>query len=176
MFEIAFKEIVIIEGGYVNDPLDKGGETKWGISFAVARAAGYRGEIKDMPLDLAKLIYRKNYWDALNLDAISNLSYPIAAELFDTGVNMGIGVAAKFIQRGLNVFFGANSVFIDGRIGSVTISYLKQYCEDPKKSAATMLKILNAQQCVRYLDIVESNRNQTRFLRGWIDKRVSIGS
>ena len=47
------------EGGYVNDPQDPGGETNWGIS-----KRSYPGEdIKNLTLDQAAAIYRRDYWD-----------------------------------------------------------------------------------------------------------------
>ncbi len=53
------EELIKREGGYVNNPADRGGATKYGITEAVARANGYKGNMKDLPLDVAKSIYRK---------------------------------------------------------------------------------------------------------------------
>lgn len=54
-------ELIKREGGYVNNPADRGGETKYGITEAVARTNGFKGNMKDLPLDVAKAIYKKQY-------------------------------------------------------------------------------------------------------------------
>tara|TARA_R110000868_G_scaffold57746_2_gene178314 strand:- start:49 stop:519 length:471 start_codon:yes stop_codon:yes gene_type:complete len=95
-FDDSFKVLIGHEGGYGWDPRDPGGETKYGIS-----KRGYPDEdIKNLTLDRAKEIYKRDYWDALKLDALpGNLRFM----LFDAGVNSGIGTATKWLQRCLGV-------------------------------------------------------------------------
>jgi len=57
-FDRAFALVVGLEGGYVNDPKDPGGETKYGIS----KRANPDEDIKNLTLDRAKQIYRMKYW------------------------------------------------------------------------------------------------------------------
>ena len=90
------------EGRYVNHPADRGGPTCWGITEAVARAQGYAGAMRDLPRTEAASIYRRLYWLRPGFDKIALRAPKIAAELFDTGVNMGTGTAAAFLQRALN--------------------------------------------------------------------------
>jgi len=74
------------EGGYVNDPRDPGGETKYGIS----KRAYPDEDIQNLSLERAKELYRRDYWDALGLDGSPwNIAYP----LFDCAVNQGPGYA-----------------------------------------------------------------------------------
>ena len=47
-------ELIRREGGYVNNPADRGGATKYGITEAVARQNGYKGHMKDLPESLAR--------------------------------------------------------------------------------------------------------------------------
>lgn len=89
------------EGGYVNHPADKGGPTCFGITEAVARAHGFAGAMKNLPRDEAAAIYRRLYWLRPRFDQVAKRSPRIAAELFDTGVNMGPAVATTFLQRAL---------------------------------------------------------------------------
>src|SRR3954469_17812089 len=89
------------EGGYVSHPADKGGPTCFGITEAIARAHGYRGPMRQLPREEAVAMYRRLYWLRPRFDEVAKRSPPIAAELFDTGVNMGPGVAATFLQRAL---------------------------------------------------------------------------
>ena len=58
-FDTEFQRVVLIEGGYSDNPLDSGGKTKYGITEAVARAYGYTGEMRDLPLSVARAIYHE---------------------------------------------------------------------------------------------------------------------
>ncbi|WP_278002867.1 glycosyl hydrolase 108 family protein, partial [Bacillus thuringiensis] len=89
----AITAVLANEGGYVNNPNDKGGETNYGITIAVARANGYAGPMRDLPASVARQIYVKQYVAAPGFDKIAPVSIPVAAELVDTGVNMGPQVA-----------------------------------------------------------------------------------
>lgn len=83
-FPAAFQIVVGIEAGYVNDPDDPGGETKYGIS----KRSYPNLDIAQLTLDQAQVIYRRDYWDKLNLDA---LSWELALVEFDAAVNQGEG-------------------------------------------------------------------------------------
>jgi hypothetical protein len=86
------------EGGYANRAADKGGPTCFGITEAVARAQGYAGPMRQLPRADAAAIYRRIYWLRPRLDEVAKRSQRVAAELFDTGVNMGPAVAITFLQ------------------------------------------------------------------------------
>ena len=162
-FKIAFKEIIGIEGGYVNDPTDKGGETKFGIS----KRAYPKLNIKNLTLKQAEEIYYNDYWFALKLDYINELN--IALELFDTGVNMGIKTASILFQQALNLLNRNEQNFkdllVDGKIGHKTIL---AYNEVDKK---ILHKVLNGLQFCKYKDICEKDKTQEKYFNGWM-KRV----
>lgn len=99
-----FNAILGKEGGYVNHPDDKGGPTNWGITQATARAHGYVGNMRDLTRQQALNILTADYWTGPRFDLVSEVSSDIAAELCDTGVNMGPSVQVKWFQRWLNVF------------------------------------------------------------------------
>jgi lysozyme family protein len=86
-------ELIHREGGFVNHPDAKGGLTCFGITEAVARAHGYAGAMRSLPRHEAAAIYRRLYWLRPRFDQVAKRSERIAAELFDTGVNMGPAVA-----------------------------------------------------------------------------------
>ena len=90
------------EGGYVDHPNDPGGPTRWGITAATARANGFAGDMRQFGRERAAAIYARTYWRGPGLDRIADRSPALAAELFDTGVNMGPPVAVGFLQRALN--------------------------------------------------------------------------
>lgn len=166
------------EGGYTNNVADKGGPTNYGITEHVARASGYSGPMQHMPLVVAEGIYRAMYWDAPKFSEVNKRLPRTAEELFDTGVNMGPSVAAKFLQRALNVLnlgttYYANLI-VDGNIGQLTLYALDQLIikRGIENVETVLLRLLNAQQAVRYMELAEANPSQETFLYGWIMNRV----
>lgn len=110
------------EGGYVNNPADRGGETNYGITKATARANGYAGQMRDLPRATAIQIYKRQYWAAARLDEVDAIAPRLAGKLFDIGVNAGPARAGRFLQRALNYFVGGLAV--DGKIGPATLAAL----------------------------------------------------
>lgn len=169
--------VIAAEGGYVNNPNDKGGETNYGITANVARANGYQGPMRDMPKAFAEEIYRKRYVTEPKFDLVLSANADIGAELIDTGVNMGPARAAEFLQRALNALNDGRyqKLFVDGRIGPSTMVALRAFLAwrglDGK---AVMLTLLNSLQAVRYLEIAEHTPSQKTFLFGWIRTRVKL--
>lgn len=179
LFDNAFEHVVGVEGGYSNNPADSGGPTKFGITERVARDFGYRGDMRDLPVEIAKRIYKDRYWDLLRLDAVANISVSTAEELFDTAVNLGVATAGKFLQRALNAFNHCGSdyadVVIDGLVGPATIEALRVYTSKWGKDAELIiLRVLNGLQVAHYIDLVERRPKDEAFIRGWILKRVRM--
>jgi lysozyme family protein len=177
--ESIIRDIIKVEGGYSNDPSDSGGETCWGITVAVARANGYAGAMKDMPQQVAYDIYYKQYVVAPNFDKIAVLSEAIAAELVDTGVNMGVGVASKFLQQSLNALNDSGTQYpdlvVDGAIGKGSISALQAFLAKRGTEGQVILnRALNALQGARYISIAETSPKNERFVYGWLKNRVVI--
>ena len=161
-FTEAFKKTVGLEGGYVNDPDDSGGETKYGIS----KRQYPNLDIKNLIMEHAEAIYKKDYWDKLSLDELRHQA--VANELFDTAVNAGVKVAAGFLQKAMNLLVEDDYLKVDGIIGSVTLDAVNKYC-----FTKGLLKTLNGLQFMLYHKIVESKPKQKKFFRGWL-KRVEF--
>lgn len=159
-FERAFVELIGIEGGYVNDPTDRGGETKYGIS----KRSYPNLDIKNLSLQDAKEIYYRDFWQVNGLDNI--LKYEVAAELFDTGVNMGVSIASRFLQEALNLMNRNGQNFqdlkVDGQIGPATISAYR------KVDDRILLKVLNGLQFSRYVWICKERPDQEKYFNGWM--------
>lgn len=173
-----FSAILGKEGGYVNNPVDKGGPTNWGITQAVARAHGYTGDMKDLTRSQALNILESDYWVGPRFDQVSQVNNAIAVELTDTGVNMGPSVAAKFLQRSLNVFNNQGKLYADivadGQIGPRTITALRSFLSARSRDGEkVMLKALNSLQGVRYIELAESRVANETFAYGWFE-RVEI--
>lgn len=179
MIEDILAAIVRREGGYVDHPDDRGGATMYGITEAVARAAGYRGPMRDLPLALALDIYRRRYVTAPGFDHLVPISAAIAAEVVDTGVNMGPTVAARFLQRALNALNRQGrdypDLVVDGVAGAATRAALAGFLKARGRAGeAVLLKALNALQGARYIELVEARPANSAFLFGWFNHRVSL--
>ena len=163
VFDEAFLKVIGNEGGYVNDSLDRGGETKYGIS----KKSYPNVDIKSLSLEEAKNLYYVGYWNTKR----GNLSFlpdAVAIELFDTSVNMGSDTARRMLQKSLNLLNRVETRYddlkVDGWLGSTTFKAVALVNEDE------LLKVLNGLQFNRYLEIVENNHSQERFFAGWIKR------
>jgi lysozyme family protein len=170
-------ELIEREGGYVNHPDDRGGPTRFGITEAVARAHGYAGEMAAMPRDEATAIYRRLYWLRPKFDEVASRSTAVAAELFDTGANMGPAVAATFLQRALTALNRNGEDYPDlvpdGRIGPRTLAALDAFLKARGQSGETvLLRALEALQGERYLRLAERRPANEAFLYGWLANRI----
>lgn len=138
--------------GYVNDPSDRGGETK----FGVAKNPNPDVDIAKLTWAEAKDIYYKKYWLAAKCDQLPGR---YAALHFDVAVNSGVGRAAKFLQRALGIED-------DGVIGPVTL----------RKANETDVFLLCESVCLQreqfYNSIVARDPSQAKFLKGWL-RRVN---
>lgn len=109
-FDQAFERLIGHEGGYVNDPRDPGGETKFGISKRSYPAE----DIKALTLERAKAIYRRDFWGVAGCDAVPDA---MKFDLFDMAVNSGPVTAIKTLQR-------SAGVTPDGLLGPITLQAL----------------------------------------------------
>ncbi|MFN3945935.1 MAG: glycoside hydrolase family 108 protein [Allosphingosinicella sp.] len=177
MVDELIDEVIAREGGFSDHPADRGGPTRWGITEKVARAHGYRGDMRHYPRDEAAAVYRRIYWSRPGLDRVAALSTRIAGELFDTGVNMGPEVAIGFLQRALNALNRNEKDYadlaVDRRIGPRTEAALAAYLKVRGRSGeAVLLKALNALQGERYMRLAEQRPANEAFLYGWLAGRV----
>jgi len=190
-FKTAYSKTMGHEGGYTHDPDDVGGETYKGI------ARKYNGDWdgwvtideckkmvscdkfpeclddKDDLQDSVHSFYKEKYWDVNKLDSIS--SQAVAEEMFDTGVNMGVGRAAKFLQTSLNYLNRNGSLYndltVDGAIGGASLGALNKILSGGDEKI--LLTMLNVLQGNHYMEYMNKSPSQEKFARGWF-KRVSL--
>jgi lysozyme family protein len=179
--ETMLADLTKVEGGYANDPNDRGGETNHGITIAVARANGFNGPMRDLTIKQARDIYRAVYFNKPGFARVMTISPEVAAELFDTGVNMGPAMASKFFQQALNALNSEGKHYadltIDGNIGNATITAFIAYVRKRGDTGiSVMLKALNCLQGARYITLAESRPANESFLFGWLDNRVELPS
>ena len=154
IFEVAFEKLLKHEGGYSDHAADPGGKTRYGITETVAREAGYRGDMRELPLDLAKRIYKDKYWDAVQAENLpADVRYPI----FDAAVNSGPAQAAKWLQR-------ACGVRDDGVIGPQTI----------RAANALHPEGLKRKMLAQRLRFMASLSNWPAFSRGWANRIADL--
>ena len=152
-FNKAIEKTLIHEGGYVDDPNDAGGETKFGIS----KRAYPNVDIKNLTTDEAKAIYKRDYWDRVKGDEIA--SQKVAFELFDTAVNMGVRTASKLMQ-------GCVGSHPDGIIGNKTLEAINSTDEE------LLLLRFKLAKVARYAYITKKRPANRKFLLGWINRTL----
>ncbi len=132
----------------------------------------------ELPRDEAMAIYRRLYWLRPRFDQVAERSPRIAAELFDTGANMGPAVAATFLQRALTALNRNGKDFADlvpdGRIGPRSLAALDGFLKVRGKASGetVLLRALNALQGERYLRLAERRPANEAFLYGWLANRL----
>lgn len=181
-FPLALAATLAHEGGYVNDPADRGGETYRGISrkhhpdwpgwerVDFLKPTVMTGFIeRDSVLALAvEAFYRERFWQPIGGDALTDLA--LACALFDCGVNLGVKKAVWFLQRSLNALSKNGSVSgiiePDRRWGPATARALK--AQLAAKGGAAIIKMIDGIRTVHYLNMIERDPTQGRFAYGWL--------
>jgi lysozyme family protein len=172
-------KVIHDEAGFIDHPNDPGGATMYGITEKVARKHGYKGHMRELPLSIAKAIYYHDYVIDPGFDKVLLLSPDVAAELVDTGVNLGQSTASEFFQQLLNTFNLNGKLYadigVDGDIGPATINAFAAYLRERKdKGVSVMLKGLNCLQGAHYVAIAKSNKKLEDFTFGWFSNRVQL--
>ena len=151
-FDECFEALLKHEGDYADLENDPGGKTRYGVTEAVARAAGYAGDMHDLPISLARSIYRSRYWDAARGD---ELPEGIRYFVFDAAAASGVRQSILWLQRALGVA-------ADGILGPVTLA--AAHAAKPDKLKARLLS-----QRLRFMAGLS---NWPSFSRGW-SRRVA---
>ena len=148
-FRTAFDRLISNEGGYVNNPKDPGGETKFGIS----KRAYPNVDIANLTREQARDIYFADFWDRGQMDQYDGA---IAFQVFDAAVNHGIETAIRLMQR-------AAGVADDGHIGPVTVAAVKA------KSVTDMLMLFIAER----IDFWRKLSTWPTFGNGWAGRAAT---
>ena len=150
-FGEVIKHVLKNEGGYVDDPNDRGGETKYGIS----KRAHPEVDIKNLTIDGALDIYRRLYW---NPSKAEKLMPELRYQFFDHCINAGQGNGVKTLQKAINSKLNqSDRIAVDGRIGRMTIGASEKLEESR----------LKAFRLLYYANIVLKNPMQEKYWFGW---------
>ena len=143
-FDKAFEHVIGVEGGYVHDSDDPGGETIYGITRRDHPELWTTGR---PTLAEAKMVYQHSYWEPARCDV---LPWPLSLFVFDSAVNQGVGAAVKLLQR-------AVGTVQDGIIGNNTLAAIRK--ADQKSLCARFM----AHRALRYT----GTRHFDKFGEGW---------
>lgn len=164
VFAHALSFVQVREGGYVNDPSDKGGETNLGISDLRDGLADGKTDvdgdgkpdvkIKDLTKEQAGLIYQRDYWQAAKCDLWPD---GISLFVFDSAVQHGAKKAIQLLQD-------AVGVSSDGVAGPKTVSAVTG------ADAEWLLTRCFLRRSRYYADIIKSNASQGKYLNGWFNR------
>lgn len=150
------------EGGFANDPDDKGGCTMMGVTIATYRKFFGKDktceDLKHITEDEWLEIFRKGYWDCWKADEIKNQS--IAQLVVDCGWGSGPKTAIKKVQATLGLK-------VDGVVGPKTLAALNQ------APSAGVFRKLWVMRYNWFHDIAKSGNNK-KFLRGWLNRLNDI--
>lgn len=166
-FTDAAKYTIGIEQGFVNDPDDFGGPTKFGITQqTLSQYRGYSCSVHDVQTlneGEALAIYFSFYWKPLSINSIDKK--PIAIAVFDTGVLYGIRHSILMAQEALAHSWIVSTEFkIDGHMGPKTIAALNN-CP-----SGLFLELINLQILKRIVEIIEKKPSQKKFQNGWVNR------
>lgn len=152
-FETALQHVLKFEGGLVDHPKDPGGITKYGISLRAYPELGADG-IRNLTVQDAGEIYKKDYWDACRCD---ELPEEIRLIVFDCAVNQGVNYAVRCVQA-------AVSAKVDGVLGPITLRAVR---------SSNRLTAANRIAHNRYLRY-RRNKNWNTFGDGWMARLLHV--
>lgn len=191
-FEIAYAPLKDFEGGYDNDPDDRGGETYagiarkffpswqgWKIIDKIKRSNQSKAAINQaakadhLLRDYVRAWYKTTWFDALGL---GELPQPLANEIFEQSVNLGKSGSGKKVQIICNAYNyqpGAEKLFadlkVDGAIGPKTLAALKIILAN-KANAESLVHALNCMQGAHYLELAAKKFTQRKYTVGWMKR------
>ncbi|WP_230280281.1 glycoside hydrolase family 108 protein [Croceicoccus sp. Ery15] len=176
---IILSALLAVEGGYVNNPLDPGGATNHGITEAVARKCGYRGDMKVLPVQFAADCYVREYIDKPGFRAIVELDPYLGEEMVDSGANAGPARTSRWFQESLNHYNRNGKIYRDiaedGKIGAGTMAafYALRESRGKQKACELLIKATDAKQAQHYMRLSAARPQQfEEFTTGWMDHRV----
>lgn len=191
----AFDELLGIEGGFVDDPVDRGGATKYGISLRFLVSAGKIDEnadgfadydldmdgdidgrdIRKLTVEDAYRLYHQFFWEPLDCESFPK---PLGEALFDQAVNGGLNAAKKLLQQAVNACLsrsGISLIAVDGSIGPATRAAVQRVIDHPRMGINQLMEAYREAVRDRYRAIVRRDPRQRKFLRGWLARAERLG-
>lgn len=181
-FEKAIAVVLKHEGGYVNNPNDSGGETKYGVSLRFLQGLSLDvgdinrdgridgADIRNMNLEDAKSIYKAEWWNPRKYDRINDVT--IATKVFDFAINMGWKQAHKLLQRAINRVTGRKVLEVDGILGNVSFSTINSFTTPRQQQQ--LINAFSDTAWDYYQLLIRNNPKLAVFRNGWKNRAYSI--
>ena len=170
-----------VEGGYVNDPSDPGGATNHGVTEKVARANGYRGDMRAFPRHChgpatacADQVYVRQYIAAPGYMAMIEIEPAVAQELVDTAVNMGPARENRWFRQTINGLAPAQLPESSAPLGPADIAAYRgvQAALGRTRACVAVLDGLDRRQAGEYRRIARGRPASAKYLKGWLKNRI----
>lgn len=173
--------VLAIEGGWVNNPADPGGETNYGVTNAVAqqhretlvRDYKWDGKMRNLTKEMATSIYYKDYIERPGFNRLLTVSPAVAEKLVDAGVNAGTSRSGRWFQESLNAVSRDGKDYpkigTDGKVGPATLAAYQalQRKRGAVVACKMVIKMMDGKQTTHYLSL-----NMHEFTAGWIINRI----
>lgn len=189
------RKLLVREGGFVDDPADRGGTTNFGISLRFLKAEGAFDEdgdgIADFDLDMdgdidgrdirkltrgdAVFLYHRCFWQPVRAE---DFARPLGEAMFDQAVNGGLTASRKLLQQALNACKVPNQrrLTVDGDVGGLTMDCYSQALACPGIGMPALMAAYRAATADRYRAIAARYPSQKRFLAGWLNRARTLGA
>ena len=190
---IAYAPVKQFEGGYDNDPDDRGGETYAGIArnffpgwkgWAIVDATKARVARSRLTIELSKNAelqayvaewYRVEWWTRLGLEV---LPQDLANEIFEQSVNLGKAGCGKKLQLICNAYNYSkntkqalfNDLVVDGAVGPKTLAALGTIISSNRSDSAALVHALNCMQGAHYIELAAKKATQRKYTTGWMTR------
>jgi lysozyme family protein len=171
-----------VEGGYVNNSNDLGGETNHGITKATAlqwqslwAKYNWNGDMRTLPTALAYDMYVAGWWNPLRLDDVANIHPVLCDRLFDWGINAGRQRGVFALQDLLNVCNRQQrdykDIGVDGAMGPGTLGALQSFVNVRGKAGLRyLINTHSSMQNSYYVDISKARQANEEFTNGWLQR------
>lgn len=178
-FKKAYAATMKNEGGYANDPDDRGGETWRGIArkfwgswpgwkiidqIKLTKPASLNTALtaNTALADMVVEFYKQNFWDPLKLDQIECAQTGL--QLFDISVNSGTTRGAKMLQEAVNHFRANNPIAVDGMVGPGTLAAANSIGHQQ------LYDQINVLRAAFYEAIIARDPSQAKFRKSWFSR------
>ncbi len=182
------RAVLQIEGGHSNDPVDRGGETKYGVSLRFLKAEGKldvnRDGFADLDLNfdtvldgadirlltpaIATEVFLRHFYIG---PGFWRLAAPFDGAMFDQAVNSGTTAAIRILQRALNRVGGGAILDVDGKLGPLT----QRKFADCLSRRSALIAAIRDEARRRYEAIVAADPTQRKYINGWRARARALG-